>query len=110
VSTGPGNTHYILRLQHDFSNSKDAIQLVSGNALSPLFMRSTHAGDVWTPQSTSYLKTDIDISNGLTIEEGNTEWEFIVDEDITKTINLNTTTYSSTELINALNTEFERIS
>lgn len=109
-SDGPGNSHYILQLKHNFSTSQNAIQLVSGNALNPLFMRSAFPGDVWNPMTTSYLKTSIDLSTGITVEVGSTEWEFIVDEDNLKTITLEPGSYTSTEIINILNAEFERIS
>lgn len=110
VSTGPGNKHYILELKHNTSNSDNAIQLISGNALNPLFIRSVQPGDVWTPKSTSYLKTDIDISNGLTIKDGQQEWEFTVDGSITKKISLPPGTYTSKDLIDAINVELEKIS
>lgn len=58
MSAGPGNKHYILKLTHNYSSSENAIQLVSGNALNPLFLRLSQPGDVWTPKTTSYLKTD----------------------------------------------------
>ncbi|WP_152399111.1 flagellin [Paenibacillus cellulositrophicus] len=110
VSSGPGNEHYMLTLKHNFSGSDNAIQLVSGNALNPLFMRSAKPGDVWTPTTTSYLKTNIDITNGLTIENGQNEWEFTIDEFIKKTITLDSGTYSSNDLIDSLNKDFEKIS
>ncbi|RED32195.1 flagellin [Paenibacillus sp. VMFN-D1] len=110
VSSGPGNEHYKLALKHNFSGSDNAIQLVSGNALNPLFIRSAKPGDVWTPTTTSYLKTNIDITNGLTIENGQNEWEFTIDEFIKKTITLDSGTYSSNDLIDSLNKGFEKIS
>ncbi|WP_448766726.1 hypothetical protein, partial [Acinetobacter sp. AGC35] len=83
-----GNNHYILRLKHNFSTDKNAIQLVSGNALNPLFLRTANAGDTWNPLTKSYLKTNIDITNGLTIDNGSNIWEFIIDVSLKKSINI----------------------
>lgn len=109
-SSGPGNKHYMLKLKHHFSNEKNAIQLISGNALNPLFMRMTNPGDVWTPLTKSYLITDINISNGLTIESGQAAWEFTVDGSIKKSITLTSASYTSISLIDTLNNELSKIS
>lgn len=110
TTSGPGNNHYILTLQHNTSSSMNAIQLISGNALNPLFLRSVDPGDVWNPKSTSSLTTNIDISNGLIIENGQNEWQFSLDSKINKVIKLQPNSYASTEIINLLNDEFEKIS
>ena len=110
TTSGPGNNHYILTLQHNTSSSMNAIQLISGNALNPLFLRSVEPGDVWNPKSTSSLTTNIDISNGLIIENGQNEWQFSLDSKINKVIKLQPNSYASTEIINLLNDEFEKIS
>lgn len=110
TTSGPGNEHYILTLQHNTSSSMNAIQLISGNALNPLFLRSVEPGDVWNPKSTSSLTTNIDISNGLIIENGRNEWQFSLDSKINKVIKLQPNSYASTEIINLLNDEFEKIS
>ncbi|GAB7058105.1 MULTISPECIES: flagellin [unclassified Paenibacillus] len=110
MSAGPGNKHYILKLTHNYSSSENAIQLVSGNALNPLFLRLSQLGDVWTPKTTSYLKTDIDIISGITVRAGQNKWEFIVDEGIKKVITLSPGSYTATSLINALNNEFNNVS
>ncbi|WP_053484202.1 flagellin [Lysinibacillus sp. FJAT-14745] len=110
VSSNLGNEHYILRLTHNTSNSDNAIQLISGNALKPLFLRSAKPGDVWAPETKSSLDTNIDISNGLIFQEDKNEWQFTVDDNIIKTITLNSGHYTSTNLINSLNDKFKKIS
>ncbi|MEK4354666.1 flagellin [Paenibacillus sp. FSL R5-0475] len=109
TSAGPGNTHYMLSLKHNSSNSKNAIQLVSGNALNPLFIRLANPGDVWTPSTKSYLLTNIDISNGISIENSQ-DWEFTVDGSIKKQVTLGAGSYTTSDFINILNNQFDKIS
>ncbi|WP_310944673.1 flagellin N-terminal helical domain-containing protein [Paenibacillus doosanensis] len=111
VNTSPniGNKHYILTLKHNLSSDKNAIQLVSGNALNPLFLRSANKGDTWAPLTKSYLKTNVDITNGLTIDERSNIWEFTVDGSLKKTVTITAGSYTSTTFINALNKELNTV-
>lgn len=108
TTSGPGNKHYILEFKHNYSSSPNAIQLVSGNALNPLFMRSAQPGDVWTPQSASSLTTSLQISNGFTVEQGQNEWTFTVD-GYEKPVTLAPGEYTSSSLLQTLNDLFDQM-
>jgi flagellin-like hook-associated protein FlgL len=110
TTPGPGNGHYMLKFDHNSSNLDHAIQFVSGNALVPLFMRPTGPDDTWTPLTTSYLLTDMDISNGLTVPGDQNNWSFLVDGKYEKKITIPSGNYTTGHLITTLNTEFEEIS
>ncbi|WP_315372322.1 flagellin [Paenibacillus xylanexedens] len=108
VSDGPGNKHYILRLTHKSSGSPNAIQLVSGNALNPLFMRPVIPGDVWNPKTKSSLTTNLDLTNGIVINGDSNRWEIGLERSINKTFILDEGSYSSSEFIDYLNNEFQK--
>lgn len=108
VSAGPGNKHYMLILTHKTSVSPNAIQLVSGNALNPLFMRPVIPGDVWNPKTKSSLTTNLDLTNGIVINEDSNRWEIGLERSINKTFILDEGSYSSSEFIDYLNNEFQK--
>ncbi|WP_244988310.1 flagellin [Paenibacillus xylanexedens] len=108
VSDGPGNKHYILSLTHKSSGSPNAIQLVSGNALNPLFMRPVIPGDVWNPKTKSFLTTNLDLTNGIVINADSNRWEIGLERSINKTFILDEGSYSSSEFIDYLNSEFQK--
>ncbi|MEK3923253.1 flagellin [Paenibacillus sp. FSL K6-2393] len=108
VSAGPGNKHYMLILTHKTSVSPNAIQLVSGNALNPLFMRPVIPGDVWNPKTKSSLTTNLDLTNGIVINGDSNRWEIGLEHSINKTFILDEGSYSSSEFIDYLNNEFQK--
>ncbi|WP_068777339.1 flagellin [Paenibacillus sp. FJAT-26967] len=102
-SPAMGNNHYILALKHNRSGANDTIQLLSGNALNPLFLRSTQPGATWNPSSTSKIVTNLDIASGIDIKDGNNEWEFTVEGNQVRKVTVPSGTYTSTSIIATLN-------
>ncbi len=108
VSAGPGNKHYMLILTHKTSVSPNAIQLVSGNALNPLFMRPVIPGDVWNPKTKSSLTTNLDLTNGIVINGDSNRWEIGLERSINKTFILDEGSYSPSQFIDYLNDIFQK--